>query len=120
MTCQINNSLDLCILPNQTFELVFYLKQDDGVTSIDLTNWSFTGSIKEQFADQTPVMFFTSSIVDVASGSVKLYLGASTTWQLTSPKYVYDVISNNENVTPVETLRILQGKISTRPGVTEP
>ena len=120
MSCQVNNVYDICILQNQTFELPFTLYQNDGVTPIDLTNWSFTGSIRPQFGDPNVTMFFTSSIVDAPSGSIKLYIGATDTWQLTAPRYVYDVIANNANVTPTETLRMLQGKVSVNFGVTRP
>jgi hypothetical protein len=120
MSCELNNIYDICILQNQTFELPFQLYNDDGVTAINLSGWSFTGSIKSQFTDPVPALYFTSSIVNASSGSIKLYLSAETTWMLTGSKYVYDVIGNNSNVTPVETLRLMQGKVSVRPGVTEP
>jgi hypothetical protein len=47
-------------------------------------------------------------------------LTAEATWVLTGTKYVYDLISNNPNTTPTETLRLMQGKVSVKPGVTEP
>jgi hypothetical protein len=120
MACEITNDYPLCILQNQTFELPFTLYNDDGITPINITGWSITGSIKEQFSDTAPVLFFTSSIVSPESGSVKLYLSAESTWALTQTKYVYDVISNNPNVTPLETLRLMKGKVSVNLGVTEP
>ena len=120
MSCELNNIYDICILQNQTYELPLQLYQDDNVTPIDLTGWSFTGSIKTQFTAPTPLLFFTASVVDAVSGSLKLYLSAETTWALTAPKYVYDLIGNNSNITPVETLRLMQGKVSVKPGVTEP
>jgi hypothetical protein len=120
MSCVLSNIYDICILQNQTFELPFQMYDDNGVTPINLTGWSFTGSIKSTFTDATPALIFTSSILDSVSGSVKLYLSAETTWQLTNPKYVYDVIGNNSNITPTETLRLMQGKVSVKPGVTEP
>lgn len=120
MTCELSNIYDICILQNQTFELPFQLYTDNGVTPINITNWSFTGSIKTQFSDVTPQLFFTASIVDLVSGSIRLYIGSETTWTLEGSKYVYDVIGNNHNITPVETLRLMQGKVSVKPGVTAP
>jgi hypothetical protein len=120
MACELNNIYDICILQNQTFELPFQLYNDNGVTPINISGWSFTGSIKSQFTDPVPALFFTASVINAVSGSIRLYLGAETTWALTGSKYVYDVIGNNSNVTPVETLRLMQGKVSVRPGVTEP
>lgn len=120
MACELNNIYNICILQNQTFELPFQLYNDDNITPIDISNWTFTGSIKSQYDDSIPTLFFTTSIVDPISGSLKLYISADTTWNLTGSRYVYDVIGNNTNVTPTETLRLLQGKVSVRPGVTEP
>lgn len=120
MACESNNVYDICILQNQTFELPLQLYQDDNVTPIDLTGWSFTGSIRAQLGSPTTLLFFTASVIDAASGSLQLYLSANSTWELNTTKYVYDVIGNNTNETPVETLRLMQGKVSVRLGVTEP
>jgi hypothetical protein len=120
MSCEITNTFDLCLVQNQTFRLPFTLFQDDGVTPINLTGWSFTGSIKEQAFDTVPLLFFTASINNAVTGEVQLYLGADTTWLLNKPKYVYDVIANNTTISPAETLRLLKGKVSVNAGVTEP
>jgi len=119
MATELSNVLDIQILQNQTFNMVLFLNNDDE-SPINLTNWSFTGSIKEKYSDIQPIMFFTASIIEPASGSLRLYLAADQTWMLTGSRYVYDVIGNNTNQNPVETLRIMQGKVIQRPGVTEP
>jgi hypothetical protein len=120
MSCELTNIYDICVLQNQTFELPFQMYDDNGITPINVTNWSFTGSIKSAFTDATVATTFTASVVDASSGSIKLYLSADQTWALTESKYVYDVIANNDNVTPTSTLRIIQGKVSVKPGVTRP
>lgn len=120
MSCELNNVYDICVLQNQTFELPFTLYDDDGTTPLDITNWTFTGSIKQQFTDSAPLTYFTSSVISVASASIKLYLSSEQTWILNNSKYVYDVISNNPNTSPATTLRLIQGKVSVKPGVTEP
>lgn len=126
MSCELQNVYDICILQNQTFELPLILYDDDGISPLNISAWSFTGSIKHQYSDVVPVLFFTSSIIDPVSGSLKLYMGAEQTWALTNKKYVYDLISNNpsgsivNSVTQIETLRLMQGKVSVTLGVTEP
>lgn len=121
MSCELHNVYDICILQNQTFELPLLFYDDDGVTPLNVTGWSFTGSIKHQFTDTSPVVFFTSSVIDPVSGSIKLYMGAEQTWVLTNKKYVYDLISNNPSGSMgIETLRLMQGKVSVNLGVTEP
>lgn len=118
MSCELP-TYDICILQNQTFNLPLTFRNDDG-SPIDISAWSFTGSIKEKFTDPVPAFFFTASILDAVSGSIKLYLSADTTWQITGSRYVYDLIGTNTGSTPPETLRLLQGKVSIKPGVTEP
>lgn len=119
MSCELNNIYDFCILQNQTFTLPLTLRNDDG-TLKDLSAWSFTGSIKEKTTDRVPSLFFTCSVALPVSGTLSLYLSADTTWALTGSKYVYDLIGNNTAVSPVETTRLMQGKITIKPGVTEP
>lgn len=113
------NVYDIEILQNQTFNIVLNFENDDA-SPIDLTAWSFTGSIKEKFSDQVPVMFFTSSILSPISGTLRLYLSADSTWTLDSPRYVYDLLGNNSLASPPETLRLMQGKVVVKSGVTEP
>lgn len=114
------NTYDVQILPNQTFHLGLTLKDDDGIP-LNLTAWSFTGSIKKTFADTIPVMYFTCSILDPTSGSMQIYLSADSTWTLeNNPRYVYDVIASVPATTPVEKLRILQGNVKINYGVTIP
>jgi len=119
MSCELNNEYNLCILQNQTYDLPFVIKDDNDVP-IDITNWAFTGSIKEKITDPTPYLFFTMSIDNAVSGSISMYLSAQTTWLLDNKKYIYDVISTNYGVNPPETLRIMQGKVSVELGITQP
>lgn len=121
MSCELQNVYDICVLQNQTFELPLTLLDDDGLTPINITGWAFTGSIKQTYADTVPLVYFTASIVSVPSASIKLYLPAESTWGLDTKKYVYDVIANNPSGSMgVETLRLMQGKVSVNLGVTEP
>ena len=120
MSCTSTNVLDLCIQPNASFELDFRLLQDDGITPINITSWSFTGSIKESFPQQTASLYFTMSLVSVESASLRMLLGAADTWRLTGSRYVYDLLADNPLAVPPETYRLMQGKISAKPGVTAP
>jgi hypothetical protein len=121
MACEPTNIYDLCIQQNASFNLIFSLKDDDGSSSIDVTGWSFTGSINDQKGgvDQS-IPFFTMSVVSAVSGTIAMRLGAASTWQLTQPRYYYDVIGYNPTVSPPETLRLMQGKVNVNLGVTEP
>lgn len=122
MSCTVTNNYDICVTQNASFEMNFSLYDDSGTGSLDVTGWSFTGSIKQAFDDPSQVMAFTMSVVSFTTASVDTYLGAENTWQLgvTGSKFVYDIIANNPTVSPPETYRLMQGKISVNRGVTEP
>ena len=120
MSCEITNTYDLCVKQNETFKLPITLYQDDNITPINVSTWTFTGSIKRQFGEDIPLMSFMVDSTQAASGSLVFYLSADNTWLLSDKKYVYDIISNNTTVSPPETLRLMQGKISVNLGVTEP
>ena len=120
MSCEVDNIYDLCMSQNETFRLIISLKDDDG-NSLNLSSWGFTASIKERRGnDINPVLFFTSSIIDPVSGTLQLFLSADSTWELNKPKYFYDLIGTNYAIVPPETLRLMQGKVTVRSGVTEP
>lgn len=122
MSCTITNNYDICITQNATFQLNFKLYDDSGSASLNATSWSFTGSIKSAYDSPAAIMNFTTSVLSYATASINLYLGAENTWQLgtSGSKFYYDVIAYNPTATPVETYRLMQGKVSINKGVTEP
>lgn len=122
MSCTITNSYDICVTQNATFRLNFQLFDDTGSGSLDVTGWSFTASVKEQYTDLSPILYFTSSVISYTTASINLYLSADDTWRLgvSGTKFVYDVIGNNPTASPPETYRLMQGKVSINKGVTEP
>ena len=114
------SKLNITIEQNASFGLTLNLREDDGVTPTDITNWSFTGSIKTDYDSHDPIMFFTSSVVSVSGSTVEAFLSAEQTWNLSGSVYFYDIIANNPNVTPLETYRLLYGRVKILRGVTEP
>ena len=118
--CVYTNVYDLCIQQNASYDNGLYILQDDAITPVNITSWSFTGSIKENYTDTVPVLYFTTSVISVASASLRLMLGAEDTWKLTGSRYVYDLISYNPTINPPETLRLMQGKVHVKSGVTMP
>lgn len=110
---------DLNINQNSTFKFNMQLKDSSG-SVLDITSWSFTGSIKEGKTSPDPsILFFTMSVVDLTASILEAYLTPSQTTQLVNPAYVYDIIATNYATTPDEVYRILQGKIKVSPGITD-
>lgn len=99
-----------------TFKLPLSFTDATGIP-LDISAWSFTGSIRPTFTDP-PLMNFTISVISLASASIMLRLDPSQTSQLENPKYLYDVIAYNVTPNPDEVYRMIEGKVKVNPGVT--
>lgn len=110
---------DININQNATFKFSAQLTDVSG-SPIDITSWSFSGSIKAQASDaDPPVTIFSASVTDVTQSIVNFSLAPHQTALLTGPQFVYDIIAANHATTPEEVYRILQGKIKVSAGVTD-
>jgi hypothetical protein len=107
---------DIAVNQNATFKMSFQLT-DSASVPIDITSWSFTGSIKTSVQDTAPLLMFTAS-ADVTQSIVTISLTPFQTNQLTTTSYVYDIIATNIAPTIDEVYRILQGKVKVNLGVT--
>ena len=117
MTCT-PATYDICILQNTTYRLGMILTDDSG-SFVDITNWSFTGSIRENQNDTLPdIANFDITIVDPASASLSIALYPASSSLLDKKKYYYDIIATNITPSPPDVYRLVQGKISVNSAVT--
>ena len=140
--------LDLTINQNASFKFSFVLSLENN-TPIDISNWQFRSSIKENVTDpDPPVLRFICvgtnsdlydpnnpiSLESASLSTVEIKLSADQTELLTQRRYVYDVIGvdtgetipstgsvdeNNPVATAPIVYRVLQGKIMVDFGVTD-
>lgn len=111
---------DISINQNATFKMSIQLTDVNG-SPLNITSWSFSGSIKENVTDpDPPLLFFTTSIADPSQSVVNISLTPAQTTMLSKTAYVYDVIATNYSTTPDEVYRVLQGKIKVSLGITDP
>lgn len=111
---------DININQNATFKFSAQLTDVSG-SPLNITSWSFSGSIKQQATDpDPPILFFTTSIADITQSIINVSLTPHQTALLTQPQYVYDIIAANGAVTPEEVYRILQGRVKVSLGITDP
>ncbi len=108
--------IPIAINQNATFRTEFMLI-DSSSASMDITDWTFTGSIATAQQPLTPITQFTAS-ADYISSSVTILLSPVQTNQLNQTLYVYDVIATNTGSLPSEVYRIVQGKAKVNLGVT--
>jgi hypothetical protein len=109
------------IFQNATFKMSIQLTNSgSGSSPIDITGWSFSGSIKQNYEDSDPsLIYFSASVLDPTQSIVMFSLTPTQTAQLTQPIYYYDCIAVNYPVAPDEVYRILQGRVKVSPGVTD-
>lgn len=92
---------------------------DDTGSFLNITSWSFTGSIRVEQDDTKPdIANFTILIVSPESASLAISLPPVSSSLLSEKKYFYDIIATNIIPTPPDVYRLVQGKISTNAAVT--
>jgi hypothetical protein len=115
---------DLNINQHASFKLTYQLLDSASATALDITSWSFSASISQQFVDLLPSVYFTSSVVDLTQSIVEFTLTPAQTALMTGTRYVYDIVGIDKSTTPDTVYRLAQGKVrvylgSTIPTVTE-
>jgi hypothetical protein len=108
-------STNLTVGQGETFKILVSLT-DQNETAINLTNYSFTGSLRETYsAEDISADFSFEKIAPFDSGSFYVTLPPASSSLLTSQDYVYDILLVSESVVR----RIVEGKFTVRPSVTQ-
>lgn len=91
------------------------LNQSSGSMPLDITDYTFTGQIRENYTtDEISAEFSFEKIQPYSSGSLFITLPANVSAGLYQRSYVYDVRFTSGSVSR----RILEGGITVRPAVT--
>lgn len=110
---------DLQVGQGETFKiLVQLLNRSENNTPLDITDYEFTGQVRENYTtDEVAATFSFEKLPPHTSGSIYIKLNADDTMLLSQRKYVYDVNITSGIGEPV-TRRILEGGFVVRPTVT--
>lgn len=110
--------LDLKIYRGDTVEpILFELLQDDEITPINISGWTFAAQIREKQDDTAVVAAFTAVITDAPNGRFTLEMSAVLTDLLPKKTCVWDcqrTLPNGKKRT------IVAGKVFTTRDVTKP
>ena len=107
-------STNLTVGQGETFKILVSVT-DQTNTPINLTNYAFTGSIRETYStEDKSADFVCEKITPQDSGSLYVSLPPASSTLLTAQDYVYDVLMTSGSVTR----RIIEGKFIVRPSVT--
>lgn len=104
---------NITIDQNSDFARTFQVKLDDIVT--DLTDYSFSASLKQHYTKDTSVQF-TTLILDASQGLFQISLSDIETASMAPGNWNYDVIMTD--AAGVRT-RILQGQAAVDAGITQ-
>jgi hypothetical protein len=97
------------------FNINLDLTNDDG-TSINVSNYTFSSSIRKSFYSANVTANLEIATVDAANGSVSLSMNSAVTSNIKAGRYLYDVkmISASNTVS-----RVIEGIITVAPQVTK-
>ena len=103
----------------ETFKIYTRVFNQSTQRNLDITNYQFTGSLRENYTTtEVAANFNITKIEPQSSGSIFIELTADQTDTLTLRNYVYDVEMRDYSTTPNTVRRILEGSFTVRPGVT--
>ena len=99
----------------ETFKILTSLENIDTDSYLDITNYTFTGQVRENFStDEVAATFTITKINPQTSGSFYIELTPADTSALTQRKCVYDVKMTSGSITR----RVLEGYFVVRPAAT--
>ena len=99
----------------ETFKILTSLENIDTDSYLDITNYTFTGQVRENFStDEVAATFTITKINPQTSGSFYIELTPADTSALTQRKYVYDIKMTSGSITR----RVLEGYFVVRPAST--
>lgn len=113
---------DFDIGQGETFKILTHIFTEvSSSVPLDITNYGFSGSIRENYTtEEIAATFNITKIVPHSSGSLYITLNPEQTRQLSQRMYVYDILMvNNDPDLPTPTVRrLLEGSFTIRPSVT--
>ena len=98
-----------------TFKVLATIENADTGGYLDITDYSFTGQVRENYStDEIATSFTITKLAPPTSGSFYIELTPTNTSNLTQRKYVYDIKMTSGSITR----RVLEGYFVVRPAST--
>jgi hypothetical protein len=99
----------------ETFKVLATVENADTGGYLDITDYSFTGQVRENYTTSELAASFTiTKLSPQTSGSFYVELTPTDTSALTQRKYVYDIKMTSGSITR----RVLEGYFTVRPAST--
>ena len=107
--------VELSLDQGTDFSVNIDLTNDDG-SVINVTNYTFSSSIRKSYYSANTTANLTVTIASAANGNVALTMNAATTSNIKAGRYMYDVKMTNANNS---TSRVIEGIITVYPQITK-
>lgn len=104
---------NLVVDQGSTFSVTISVLDADGNT-VDLSNYSGAAQMRKHYTSNTATSFAVT--LGGANGTVSLAMNASTTANISSGRYVYDVEITDSSTQSIT--RIIEGIVTVTPNVT--
>ena len=97
------------------FKFDMTISNDDG-TAKNITNYTFSSSIKKSYYSSTTTANLTPTIVDASNGLVRFAITAANNSTIKAGRYLFDIkqVDTSNNVS-----RIVEGLFIVNPRITE-
>ncbi len=103
---------NITINQNTDFRRSFQVKEDDII--LDITNYSFSGRLKQSF-NSTSYVDFTATVTDGPAGTFSVLLVDTVTADMDPGTWVYDIMMTDA---AADKTRLIQGNAFVKQGVT--
>jgi len=111
----MSNFVELSCDQGTDFSVNIDLTNDNG-SAINVTNYTFSSSIRKSYYSANTTANLTVTIASAANGNVALSMNAATTANIKAGRYLYDVkMKNSANTTS----RVIEGIITVFPQITQ-
>ena len=111
-------TIDLIVYQGATLRATFNLKQTDGITAFDLTNYSAACQMRSTYNTGTRTTIDANIANDSTTGRIDLFLAPATTADLKAPDTQFYDIELHHRVNSDQVLKVVKGKIIIKPSIT--
>ena len=111
-------TIDLVVHQGATLRATLNLKQTDGTTAFDLTNYTAACQMRSTYTTGTRTTIDANIANDPTTGRIDLFLDPTQTASLKAPNTQFYDVELHHRTNSDQILKVVKGKITVKPSVT--
>ena len=111
-------TIDLVVHQGSTLRATFNLKQIDGITAFDLTNYRAACQMRPTYTTGTRTTIDANIASDETTGRIDLFLDPRQTADLKAPSTQFYDVELHHRANSDQIVKVVKGKITIKPSVT--